>query len=130
MPEIKVVFFVKDNKTVPLIDWMDLLKPKVQDKCIVKIERLKEKGYELSRPEAALLRDGIYELRIKHKHVQYRILYFFHEGTAILSHGIQKEDIVPPKEINHAIQNKDKYIENPQLHTYEEEEVKNEEGKT
>jgi phage-related protein len=78
-------------------------------------------GYELRRPEADYLRDEIYELRIKHEGVPYRILYFFHEGIAILSHGLQKEDTVPPREIDRAIQNKRKYIENPKLHTYEEE---------
>jgi len=124
MPETKVVYFVKDDKTSPLLDWMDSsgLKPKVMHKCFDKIKRLKEMGHELGRPAASFLRDGIYELRIKHERVNYRILYFFNEGIAILSHGIQKEDVVPPNEINHAIENKKKYIENPQLHTYEEEE--------
>ncbi len=35
------------------------------------------------------LRDGIYELRAKHIHVQYRILYFFDgQNIAILAHAI------------------------------------------
>lgn len=125
MPETEVVIFAKEDKTSPLIDWMYSprinLKQKVRDKCFVKIERLKEKGYELVlvRQEAAHLRDGIYELRIKHEGVPYRILYFFHNGIAVLSHGLQKEDIVPSQEINHAIKNKEKYTGNPTLHTYE-----------
>jgi len=122
MPETKVVIYAKDDNTSPLVDWMAVLKQKAVDKCYVKIERLKEKGYELKRPEADFLSNGIHELRIKHEGVPYRILYFFHGGIAILSHGIQKEDIVPPTEINRAIQNRRKYIENPELHTYEEEE--------
>ncbi|MEH1871881.1 type II toxin-antitoxin system RelE/ParE family toxin [Nostoc sp.] len=41
------------------------------------MEQLAEYGFELRRPAADLLRDGIYELRAKHVRVQYRILYFF-----------------------------------------------------
>jgi len=36
---------------------------------------------ELRRPLADLLRDGIYELRIRIGRVHCRILYFFHGGT-------------------------------------------------
>lgn len=60
-------------------------------KCIVRIQRLAQLGHELRRPEADLLRDEIYELRAKHGHVQYRILYFFHgRETAVLAHALTK----------------------------------------
>ncbi len=62
----------------PFLDWFDGLPPKAQDKCRVRIERLRELGHELRRPEADYLRDGIYELRVKHQGVNYRLLYFFH----------------------------------------------------
>ena len=44
---------------------------------------MKELGYELRRPEADLLRDGIYELRVSINHVQYRILYSFHAASDV-----------------------------------------------
>lgn len=87
MPQTQVVFFAADDGSVPLLEWMDGLQAKVQNKCIVRIERLAELGHELRRPEADLLRDGIYELRVRAGNVHYRILYFFHEGQAVLSHG-------------------------------------------
>jgi phage-related protein len=121
MPETEVIIFADDDKQSPLINWMEFLKQKVVAKCIAKIQGLKEMGYELKRPEADILRDGIYELRIKHERVPYRILYFFHNHKAIISHGIQKKDIVPSKEIDRATNNKRIFIENPELHTYEEE---------
>lgn len=124
MPPTQVIIFANDEKHAPLIDWMGSLKQKVIDKCVAKIARLEEMGHELRRPEADLLQNGIYELRIKHERVPYRILYFFHDQKAILSHGMQKKNVVPPKEIDHAISNKRKYIESPDLHTYEEEEIK------
>jgi len=120
VPQREVVFFAAEDGSVPLLAWMDRLHDKVRDKCIVRIERLAERGHELRRPEADLLRDGIHELRLRHGNVHYRILYFFHEGRAVLSHGCTKEDVVPPAEIGRAIGNKTRFIQDPGRHTYEE----------
>src|SRR5260370_1886772 len=99
MPKIRVVFYKEDDGSVPILEWLDSLPDRALDKCTVRIERLAELGHELRRPEADLLRDGIYELRIGLQHVNYRILYFFHGRLAALaSHGITKEDQVPSKE--------------------------------
>jgi hypothetical protein len=51
---------------------------KARLKCFARIERLRELGHDIRRPEADFLRDGIYELRVSLSHVQYRILYSFH----------------------------------------------------
>lgn len=78
-------------------------------------------GHELRRPEADFLRDGIYELRASLRRVHYRILYFFHRSTAaVVSHGVVKEQIVPPKEIDRAVGRKNRFEANPAAHTYEE----------
>ena len=120
MPQTDVVFFAEDDGSAPLLVWLDQLPPKVQNKCIVRIERLAELGHELRRPEADLLRDGIYELRARQGTVQYRMLYFFHSGRAVLSHGCTKEGSVPPAEIDRALRNRARFEQNPQKHTYEE----------
>jgi phage-related protein len=120
MPETTVVIFADDDGSAPLLDWLDQQIPKVQDKCLVKIERLGELGHEIRRPEADYLRDGIYELRVRHQRVQYRMLYFFHETRAVLSHGLTKEGKVPDKEIDRAIENKVKFELDPDQHTYRE----------
>ncbi len=66
-----------------------------------------------------MLRDGIYELRAKKGHVQYRLLYFFHgRNIAILAHGLTKEDRVPPVDIERAIKRKKLFEANPKAHTY------------
>jgi putative component of toxin-antitoxin plasmid stabilization module len=81
MPEIAVVFYRDDDGSVPVLDWLDgINQPKAVVKCLEKIERLKAEGYSLRRPEADLLRDGIYELRIGLSGINYRLLYFFHGG--------------------------------------------------
>ena len=120
MPKTTVLIFAETDGTAPLLNWMDDLPSKVQDKCIVKIERLEEMGYELHRPEADLLRNGIHELRIAFRSIQYRILYFFYGQEAILSHGLIKESEVPDKDIEIALKRMEMFKLNPQLHTYEE----------
>jgi putative component of toxin-antitoxin plasmid stabilization module len=78
-------------------------------------------GHELRRPEADFLRDGIYELRVSLGGVHHRILYFFHGAiAAVVSHGLAKEKVVPPKEINRAVECKKRFEANPAKHTYEE----------
>lgn len=121
MPSTKVVFYQEEDESVPIIEWLDNLPSKVQTKCFTKLERLSQLGYELRRPEADYLRDKIYELRIGFQGINYRILYFFHEDTAaVISHGIVKEKLVPPVEIDKAIKRRDKFISNPEKYTYQE----------
>jgi phage-related protein len=121
MPETEVVFYCEDDGTVPLLDWFDELPVKALHKCRVRIERLRELGHELRRPEADYLRDGIYELRVGHQGVHYRMLYFFHGRiVVVLSHGLVKEREVPSKEVDKAIERKARFEADPSRHTREE----------
>ena len=120
MPKIDVVMFIEDDGTVPLLNWLDSLPEKAQDKCIARIERLSAMGYELRRPEADYLRDGIYELRVALQGIQYRILYFFSGKQAVVSHGLIKESKVPSKEIDLAIERRVRFSANCLIHTYSE----------
>ena len=121
MPKTRVVFYREADGTVPVLEWFDGLPAKAQDKCRVRIQRLSELGHELRRPEADLLRDDIYELRVRLQHVNYRILYFFHgRVAAILAYGLTKEDRVPGAAIDAALTRKRGYEHDPKLHTYEE----------
>ncbi len=122
MPKTKIIFYKDENDNSPIIQWLDSLSNKVQTKCFIKLERLANMGYELRRPEADFLRDKIYELRINFQGINYRILYFFYQNNVVvISHGIIKERIVPPQEIDQAIKNKDKFEKDPELHTYNQE---------
>lgn len=121
MPKTDVIFYKDDDGSVPVLDWLEELPSKAVAKCLVKIERLGELGHELRRPEADLLRDKIYELRIGLQGINYRILYFFHgDVAAVLAHGIIKESAVPPKEIERTIERKKRFELNPKKHTHEE----------
>jgi phage-related protein len=122
VPKITVVLYREEDGSCPFLDWYGELPVKVQAKCLLRLERLRELGHELRRPEADYLRDGIYELRVSFQHRQYRILYFFH-GTvaAVLSHGIVKECAVPAKEIDRAIERKKRFEADPATHSHSEE---------
>ena len=121
MPQTDIVIYQESDGDVPLVDWLASLSDKVQVKCDAKMRRLAELGYEMRRPEADYLRYGIYELRIGYRGKNYRILYTFVGHQAILlTHGIVKEDRVPPKEIDDAILRKVKWEKNPKTHTYKE----------
>ena len=79
MPKTHVVFYKERDGAAPVVEWLaDLLheNKKAWVNCRARIEILADYGYELRRPAADFLRDGIYELRAKQGHVQYRILYF------------------------------------------------------
>ena len=120
MPQTEVVLYSEDDDSVPLLEWLDRQPPKVQAKSIVRLERLREMGHELRRPEADFLRDGINELRFSFQGIQYRLLYFFFQGRAVVIHGLMKEGKVPDIEIDRAIERKVRFEKNPDRHTHRE----------
>jgi phage-related protein len=120
MPEVQVIFFRRTDEKVPIKDWLDNLTKKDRRKCLERVERLREEGHELGRPFAAYLRDGIHELRVKSGNVHYRMLYFFHEGRAVvISHGlVKKTQKVPVKEIERAIASRHQFEGDCETHTF------------
>jgi phage-related protein len=125
MPRTHVAFYQDEDGQAPVVNWLrDLLKTneKAWAHCRARIEMLAQFGHELRRPASDYLRDGIYELRSKQGHVQYRILYFFHgREVAILAHSLTKQDSIPAVEIERAIRRKTIFESNPRKHTYEAE---------
>jgi phage-related protein len=126
MPGIDVVFYQEDGRDVPVLDWLKELRrtdQRAYESCVAAIGRLSALGHDLRRPLADILRNGIYELRIRKGRVNYRILYFFHgRNLAILGHALTKEDKVPKADIERAIRRKKAFEENPAQHSYSEEE--------
>ncbi len=121
MPRTRLILFRDEDGSVPFLDWFGAIPPKAQDKCRVRLERLRDLGHELRRPEADFLRDGIYELRVALQGINYRVLYFFHRREAVVvSHGVVKEQVVPPKEIDLALRRKARFSAAPRTHTCEE----------
>ena len=121
MGAMAVVFYY-DADGVPVLDWLSHLQDRAYAKGLVRIERLGELGHELRRPEAEYLRDGIYELRWRMGRVNYRLLYFFHGREAVvLAQGLTKEDKVPSRDIDLAVERKVAYLKDPRAHSHYEE---------
>ena len=119
MPRVQLVMFRESSGSVPLLEWFEALPTKVQDKCRVWLKRLHDQGHELRRPDADYLRDGIYELRVGFRGVNYRMLYFFSgREVVVVSHGIVKERIVPPKQIDLAVRRMNEFRHNPAAHSH------------
>lgn len=124
MPETDVWLYREEDGAVPVRDWLaNLMKTnrKAFAKCAERVERLSALGDELRRPHADFLRDGIHELRGRHRNVNYRILYFLYgRDGAVLVHALTKEGRVPVAEIERAIARKRAFECNPRRHTHEE----------
>lgn len=124
MPKTEVLFYQDDDGRSPVVEWLEQLRKMdtvAYTKCAAVITRLAEAGYELRRPTADLLRNGIHELRAKKGRVNYRILYFFHgRNVAIVAHGLTKEDVVPRADIDRARRRRQAFASDPKQHTYSE----------
>ena len=82
-----IYYFVDERGQNPVKEFIDALPSKEQAKVFAYIAQLKEDGYNLRRPIADLLREGIYELRPKDNRIFY---FFFLKNNAVLVHAIKK----------------------------------------
>lgn len=123
MPTTDVGIYRDSSRSTPLLEWLTGLNaPKQVAKCLALIEQLKAMGHELRRPHADILSDGIYELRARVGRVQLRILYFFEDKKAVVTHGfIKTGQAVPPEEIDRSKQYRKNYLADRETHTHSEE---------
>lgn len=120
MPQANVYIYAEADGTSPVLGWLDQLgkeNARALDACIARVRLLALLGHELRRPHADMLRDGIYELRARVGRVNYRLLYFFHgKDIAVVAHGLTKEDEVPARDIERAIERRQRYEQDPTKH--------------
>lgn len=126
MDRLPIVFFKDDDGSVPVIRWLDeevaRRNVKTAIKCRARIRLLSELGAKLPVEIAKPLRDGIWELRMEYQQVNYRILYFFSKNRiVVISHGLTKESVVPPRQIDLALERKRLFESDPERHAYAEE---------
>ncbi len=128
VPRTKVVLY-REDRTTPVLDWLGALPRKARAKCQAYLLQLEEFGYELKRPVAAYLRDGIHELRPSYQGIHYRLLYFFarpgkskaaeEARIVVVAHGLMKEQAVPDAEIDRAVERKRRFEAHPERHTFD-----------
>src|SRR3989344_3315995 len=100
----KLIFYRTSRGEEPVSKYLKTLDIKVRVKFYKLLTLLENLGPSLKRPYADLLKNKIYELRIKHGSNQHRTLYFFFEREYIvITHGfIKKTNKVPEVEIKRA----------------------------
>lgn len=99
-----VLYYETEDGVCPFQKFIDSRKDREQAKILSWISMLEDRGPNLPRPYAALLTDGIHELRIKLSGNQVRILYFFcYKNYIVLTHAFRKHTSeVPQPEIKKA----------------------------
>lgn len=107
---------------MPALEWLREIKQRdkrITAKFHQRIVELRELGWEMTRPASDTLRDSVHELRVRFGSVNYRLLYCFSGQTiAVLAHGITKESIVPPDDIDLALRRCEAFTKDPNKHTY------------
>jgi phage-related protein len=123
MAKVEVVFYCQPNGRCEFLEYLDSSTVIVQAVALRLIEKLEEHGSTLSRPHSGSLGNGLFELRGPNRAKQLRILYFFHGGKAVVTNALEKKTrAVPEDEIKKANDRRRGYIEDPQRHTWKDEE--------
>ena len=124
MPKTTVYFYREANGSSPVVEWLNEVRAndrRAYSRCAAAIRQLANSGYELRRPAADYLRDGIHELRARVGHVNYRLLDFFHgRNVVVIAHGVTKEESIRPSDIERAITRMQAFANDPRLHSWME----------
>lgn len=112
MTDFEIIFYEKEDGTMPVQDFLDSLDIKMRAKMIATVEMLKKNGNQLREPYSKPLDDGIMELRAIVGTNISRVLYFFVVGQkVILTNGfIKKTQKTPRREIDTAKKYREDYI--------------------
>ncbi len=101
------------------MDFLDRAPREARVKAHARIELLAMHGHRLGRPHADYIGDGLYELRWRHRRVDYRLLYFFHgRQVIVMVQARTKEDRLPAAAVAQALKCKRRFECAPDAHTY------------
>ena len=99
----KVEFYRDRKGRCFAIEFLNEFQTKIRAKIAKWIDKLREKGPDLPRPYADIVRGKIRELRVSFGSNKYRFLYFFFGERIIITHGfLKKTDRIPEGEIERA----------------------------
>ena len=107
-----VVYYERSNGRCPTESFLSGLSAQDRVRVNRAIARLEAYGHTLGMPYIELLRDGIWELRVRVGRVRYRLFFFFHGASLIvLTHGIiKKSGQVADSEIEKALEYRADYV--------------------
>ena len=113
--EWQVEYYKKENGTIPVLEYLLTLPPKMRAKAFSEIELLEKHGSDLREPYTKPIKGDkykdLFELRVKFSSDISRIFYFtFRNNTFVLLHGFTKKtDKTPPTELERALRYKEDY---------------------
>ena len=100
MSKFEIIFYEKEDGTMPAQDFLDSLDDKMRAKMIRMLQMLQKNGPDIREPYSKELDDGIFELRAKVGTNISRLLYFFDEGKiVILMNGFIKKSQKTPQNV-------------------------------
>ena len=116
MTHCEVVYFKTERGDEPVRGFVDSLDISSKRKYWRKIDYLRQFGRSLCEPHAKNLGNGIYELRFRGSDGNFRILYFFFNGShAILTNAFKKKtNRTPLNEIDLAISRMRTFLVSPE----------------
>ena len=98
MKKFEVEYYEKGNGSFPVEEFISSQPKETKAKIFRMLETLEMHGNNLREPYSKLLNDGIFELRIRQKSANVRILYFFIiERKIILTNAFLKKTQKTPK---------------------------------
>lgn len=100
----KSIFYTTKSGKSPVQKFLNEQDIKVKVKTAFAVKELEIYGYRLKRPKAALIEDGIYELRVEYSPNNYRVLYYFclKKYIVLLSAFKKKKQVLKRKDIETA----------------------------
>lgn len=101
----RLVFFERSDGTVPVREFLQgLSDARHETKIVSWLLELEQKNLSLREPFVKPLGEGLWELRIRHGHFWYRVLFFYHaDGEIVLTNAFRKEtEKTPAAELDRA----------------------------
>jgi len=90
--EWSIVFYIDDNRTSPVEEFLASLDAKTQQRFRWSIEQLRLRNVTAREPLVRHLEERLWELREESSTNIYRLIYFFYTGRRIVFlHGFQKK---------------------------------------
>jgi hypothetical protein len=107
-----VLYYESVDGKCAVKEFIDSISERSQAKILALIAALEERGPNLPRPYADLLKDGIHELRVKLSGNQFRVFYFFcYRDFIVLTNVLMKTTAkIPESEINIAQKCRDDFL--------------------
>lgn len=90
---LEVIYYETEQGNHPAQEWLDEdVEPKAADKPENLLERLEQDPTVIRTKFFGSLGDDLYDVKIEHGKIWYRLVFFYYERQAVVCHGFKKKD--------------------------------------